>query len=432
MKWQLGFCITIIFIPILLSAQESPAVFTIEGFSSSQLVWQGLDEVEPEIICDLGTTPNHLAIHDNFLYVVHSGSFSDGTGAELWRVPVTELLEDHGTDWQVLELPLNSNPWDIAFSSQDQQLAFVSLLLQNTVAFIDLDSWSTLYFVPTLPNPQGMVEFDGRLYVCASGMGSGSQVSVIEVAEHQQVDVFEVATNPQVIEVGPDGLLNVLCSGVAYPPDNAAVIQWLIPLTGEIVDELELGNNSRDMTGREDGVVVVGDEWTDATDPVLFYDSQTHLLLENSYASGGFALAAGSDNCVYIGSGVSGELVQLDEGFNVIGVFSHAAAIVDIVEYFPLENVAHTVQHPTAVNLVSAAPNPFNPGTMLRFDLPQSAQMTADLYDLLGRHCRHISLEHIPAGQQFYLDGSNLTSGVYFLHLQVGSRTQTLKLTRLP
>ena len=432
MKWLFNLCITIFFIPIILSAQDNPGVFTIEGFSSPQLIWQELDADQPQVICSLGTTPNRLAIHGEFLYVVHSGSFSDGTGTELWRAPVAELLEEPNPDWQVLELPLFSNPWDVAFSAQDPQLGFVSLLLNNAVQFIDLENWSLLSTVAAGANPQGIVEFQERLYVCASGFGSGTEVSVIDVEAQQQVDTFEVATNPQAIMV-EDGLLNLLCSGITYPPDNGALIQWLNPETGEIVDELALGNNAGVMAGREDGVVVVGDEWAIATDPVLFYDSQTHDLLETSFASGGFALATGFANSFYIGSGVSGELVRLDAEFNVTNTFAHGNAIVDIVEYAPLENVAHNNIHPTELNLVTAAPNPFNPGTLLRFDLSQATTVTADLYDVLGRHCRHIPLGQISAGQQqFYLDGSELAGGVYFLHLQAGLQSQTLKLTRLP
>jgi len=278
-----------------------------------------------------------------------------------------------------------------------------------------------------------MVELDGMLYVCASGLGTGNQVSVIDIAEPQLVDVFDVAVNPQDILVDADGQLLLLCSGVTCPPDNGALIQWLEPLTGEVNDQLGLGNNAGVMAVRDDGVVATGDEWTTTTDPVLFLDGVSHTLLEESYESGGFALAVGFDNSFYIGSGVSGELVRLDAEFNVTETFSHGSAIVDIVEYAPLENVAHHSHQPTGLNLVTAAPNPFNPGTLLRFDLLQAATVKADLYDLLGRHCRHVSLGYVSVGQQqLYLDGSKLAGGVYFLRLQAGSQSRTVKLTRLP
>lgn len=435
MKWLLTLFLTSLFIFNPATAQQftGPGVFSIEGFSASQLVWQGLDDQYPLVLCELGVTPNRLALHNGYLYVVHSGSPADGTGAAVWRLQVEELVDDPVPVWQVLELPPSSNPWDIAFSGQDPQLAFVTLLMQHMVVFVDLDSWSTQHFVATQPYPEGIVELEGRLYVAASDLGVGDQVSVIDVATAQPVEQFTVGTNPQELLAGVDGLLTVLSSGIVYPADDGALIQWLDPLTGDLLDQLPLGNNSSVMAGRADGVIAVGDEWTAMTDPVLFCDGMTHELLPASYATGGFALAAGLDNCCYVGSALDGTIVRLDAEFNQIDSFNHGDAVVDLVEYNPLAAVAQAAAQPAALQLLRLAPNPFNPGTTLEFNLSGAAPVTVDLYDLLGRHRRQLSLGVCPAGnQRLTLDGSGLGSGVYFLRLQAGSASRTIKMTRLP
>ncbi len=436
MRWLSALCITFLFLTVNLQAQpiEDPGFFTIEGFSSSQLYWQGLSDPEPLLICDLGTIPNRLAIQGEYLYVVHSGSFADGSGTALWRTLLADLPGDPEPVWEILDLPEYSNPWTITFSHADPTLAFVSLLMQNTVVYIDLANWVEENSVPTYPQPAGMVELNGMLYVTASGMGQGNQVSVIDVAAAQLVDYFEVALNPQEILVGSDGLLNVLCTGETYPADNNGVIRFVDPADGGTVTELALGNNSNVMAMREDGTVAVADEWTAVTAPVQFYDSATHELLPATLSFGGFALAAGIDNHFYVGSGLSGGVRRLNINFDVVSSYPRTTQIVDIIEFNGLERVIHdTPPATTRLRIEPARPNPFNPSTLVGFTLSRAAVLTADLYDTAGRHRRHLECGLQPAGRgEIAIDGEGLGAGMYFLQLYADGVSRTVKLTRLP
>ena len=40
----------------------------------------------------------------------------------------------------------------------------------------------------------------------------------------------------------------------------------------------------------------------------------------------------------------------------------------------------------TAFGIASAAPNPFNPETRITLTVPLAGQVTADVFDVLGRH----------------------------------------------
>ena len=80
----------------------------------------------------------------------------------------------------------------------------------------------------------------------------------------------------------------------------------------------------------------------------------------------------------------------------------------------------HTL--PSSLKLHPVSPNPFNPGTSVRFELPESGQVRMSVYTADGRQVQMLINAHLPAGEhRVYFDGSKLASGVYLIRLQ-GSR----------
>jgi len=77
-------------------------------------------------------------------------------------------------------------------------------------------------------------------------------------------------------------------------------------------------------------------------------------------------------------------------------------------------------------------PNPFNPTTKIKFALPENAMTKIIIYDLLGREVETIINKELEAGYyEINFDASNLTNGVYFYKMQVGSFIQTKKMILL-
>jgi len=73
-------------------------------------------------------------------------------------------------------------------------------------------------------------------------------------------------------------------------------------------------------------------------------------------------------------------------------------------------------------------PNPFNPNTVIRFELPTPTQVRLSVYDLMGREVSVLVNQRRDAGvHQVRFDGSNFASGVYFYRLQTGEFLQTRK-----
>jgi hypothetical protein len=69
-------------------------------------------------------------------------------------------------------------------------------------------------------------------------------------------------------------------------------------------------------------------------------------------------------------------------------------------------------------------PNPFNPGTVIRYAWPTSTDVTLTIYNLLGQEVRTLVKSMMAAGyHDVYWDGKDgsgmqVASGVYFYRLQ--------------
>ena len=73
------------------------------------------------------------------------------------------------------------------------------------------------------------------------------------------------------------------------------------------------------------------------------------------------------------------------------------------------------VQVPKAFALRGNYPNPFNPSTRILLDLPESADVTIDVIDLLGRRVLTLKAGTVQAGKNMtvMLDTGRLASGTY-------------------
>ena len=77
-------------------------------------------------------------------------------------------------------------------------------------------------------------------------------------------------------------------------------------------------------------------------------------------------------------------------------------------------------------------PNPFNPTTMIDFELPRAAQVTLKVYNLLGQEVATLVDGKIRAGTyQVPFDATHLSSGVYFYRLSTSTQSETRKMVVL-
>lgn len=82
---------------------------------------------------------------------------------------------------------------------------------------------------------------------------------------------------------------------------------------------------------------------------------------------------------------------------------------------------------PDSFELLGNYPNPFNPVTTIQFDLPETAEVTVKLVDMLGREALSLPSQVFQAGAQHRIavDASSLASGVYVYQIQARGLTNT-------
>jgi len=81
---------------------------------------------------------------------------------------------------------------------------------------------------------------------------------------------------------------------------------------------------------------------------------------------------------------------------------------------------------------LSVYPNPFNPTTMIAFDLPKAARAKLVVFDLNGRLVQSLFDEQMSAGHhEVGFDGAALPSGIYFARLSAGELVRTQKMVLL-
>ncbi|MDD5486852.1 MAG: T9SS type A sorting domain-containing protein [Dehalococcoidales bacterium] len=77
----------------------------------------------------------------------------------------------------------------------------------------------------------------------------------------------------------------------------------------------------------------------------------------------------------------------------------------------------------------AAYPNPFNPLTVVPLNLAKDAVVTATLYDLAGRPLTELHNGSLSAGSHaITINGTNLSTGIYFVHVRVNDATHVQKI----
>lgn len=132
----------------------------------------------------------------------------------------------------------------------------------------------------------------------------------------------------------------------------------------------------------------------------------------------------------------SGEIVLVASWFGGGGGYSSYR-----VGFVALSGVATSVADngsaPAAARLHGPSPNPFNPATTLRFDLPEAGPVRLAIYDLAGRRVATLVDGHRDAGRFDAVwngkgdNSGDAASGVYFARFESGRSAETRKMLLL-
>ena len=138
---------------------------------------------------------------------------------------------------------------------------------------------------------------------------------------------------------------------------------------------------------------------------------------------------------VFEGSPVNGATVRLNvkvtDGIDTVDVTGENRVLyINRYEYLSVENEGL----PTEFALHENYPNPFNPSTTLRFDLPQSSDVNLTIYNMLGQKVKSFDMRGIQAGKHTLKwnatndFGEKVGTGVYLYQLQTKDFMKTRKM----
>ena len=125
--------------------------------------------------------------------------------------------------------------------------------------------------------------------------------------------------------------------------------------------------------------------------------------------------------------------IKADRNGNVF-VTGHGGTDILTIKYSQpvgIEPLSNSI--PITFKLSQNFPNPFNPSTEIKFDLPQNSFVSIKIYNVLGEEVLSlVNNEYKNAGRNSVtFDGTNLASGVYFYTIKAGLYNDTKKMVFL-
>ena len=173
---------------------------------------------------------------------------------------------------------------------------------------------------------------------------------------------------------------------------------------------------------------VVNLAWTTATEINNYGFNVERSVKNNGWEKIGFVKGHGNSN--------SPKNYQFaDDKIFASGVYSYRLKQIDFDGKFEhSEPLTIEITGPAAFMLKQNFPNPFNPETVINYQIPASGHVTLKVYDALGKEIATLVNEYHQAGNynsKFSMAHSSLSSGVYFYVLSAGEFVESKKMLYL-
>ena len=95
-------------------------------------------------------------------------------------------------------------------------------------------------------------------------------------------------------------------------------------------------------------------------------------------------------------------------------------------------NLTITAELPTEFKMYDNYPNPFNPTTSIKYDIPSNSFVKIAVYDVTGKLVETLVNDNMQAGRyEATWNGSNFASGVYFTRIEAGNYKNIIKMVMI-
>jgi hypothetical protein len=141
-----------------------------------------------------------------------------------------------------------------------------------------------------------------------------------------------------------------------------------------------------------------------------------------------------TDNKFYcsLPAGTFPRLLQMNSTLGestIVGIFPYDGIAAMCVISFNPSSVVYNPEQVSDYKLYNNYPNPFNPSTKIKFDIPEISDVKLSVYNMQGKELSVLVNERLkPGSYKTTFNGSNFSSGTYYCVLKTGNYTNTIKL----
>jgi|WetSurMetagenome_2_1015567.scaffolds.fasta_scaffold05445_7 hypothetical protein len=214
----------------------------------------------------------------------------------------------------------------------------------------------------------------------------------------------------------------------------------VIGLSGKSVYSLAI-NGTKLFAGTSSGVYVSsnnGINWTAINSGLPTNPPVTALAVTGSNI---FAGINNGTDAIYFSSNNGNSWIAKNEGFTnvmyirafiMVNNYIYAGAGSQVwrrplSDFIGIKNISSEI--PSSYSLRQNFPNPFNPATIIRFQIKDSRFVTLKVYDILGKEVETLVNEKLaPGTYEASFDASKYSSGVYFYRLTTEGFNETKKM----
>ncbi len=267
---------------------------------------------------------------------------------------------------------------------------------------------------------------------------SGAQTATINLyrleGEFVRANLTLVGTGQTQISPADDlSIVEVPVDGT-FSEDDVMVVEWTYPLANTF-----FGGNGAGQSGptyvQADGCNVF-----EPADIGTLGFPDSHWVV-NVTGTSGPSLVSVSPESGNVQAGASRDLtVTINASSAPAGVYQAEVRITTNDPDTPVLVVPITINLivanegdssiPTEVMLFPSYPNPVASATTLKFGLPEPSMVRMQVYDVAGRLVRTVVEAEQAAGyHEVRMDASSLASGLYFVRMQAGNETRTVRLS---